>query len=87
MNTDAFWCITLSLVVLRWWWKNHHVPKAQRPIPPVQFTKPQTGVTQEALRAKETAAKQRAKDEEALRKQGYTDELIATILPIVESDN
>jgi hypothetical protein len=79
---DAFWGITLSLLVLRWWYKNHHVEKPR--VKPNLLPKTPANVkTQEVLRAQEQARQQRERDVEALRKQGYTDELIATILPVV----
>ena len=84
---DAFFCITLSILVLRYWWK-HHPPKASKPEPPQEFDldklKKVESYTIER-RKREEANKQREKDVAELRKQGYTDELIATILPTINN--
>ena len=70
---DAFFCITLSILLLRWWWKNQdHTPKPPKipDFPPSDTIEPLT-----------EADKQRNRDIAELKKQGYTDDLIAVILP------
>lgn len=83
MDINAFWCIVLSTLVLWWFIKDqkrrresavpktsHYVPEA----PPVNETE------EERLRRE-----QRERDIRDLRKQGYTDELIAVILPTINN--
>jgi hypothetical protein len=67
------------------WWK-HNQPVDNKPNYIKRVELPTAGMTQEQLKAQEKLKKQRAKDEAELRKQGYTDELIATILPVIEND-
>ncbi len=74
---DAFWCITLSIVVIRMWWK--HQPgqpwfPRKKKIAPVNFPPSKT-----------PAELQRERDAEDLRKQGYTDDVIAIILPTIST--
>lgn len=69
---EAFWCITLSIIVLRKWWK-HQFPKR----PTVHVVK--------SSEPKQPLDLQRERDIADLKRQGYTDELIATILPVVNS--
>ena len=72
---DAFFCITFTTIILMMWWK--------RNFPAGDRTRTETKT--DWLRNQKTGA--RARDVAELRKQGYTDELIATILPITNNDN
>ncbi len=84
---DAFWCITLSILVIRWYWNNHRREPRQESEPI-----PETVITKELINAdksekeKMEAEKQRQKDIADLKKQGYTDEIIAVILPTINSN-
>lgn len=77
---EAFWCITLSIIVIRAWWK--HQPdgppvfkfKRKNKIQPVNFPPP-----------KSQAELQRERDVADLKNQGYSDEVIATILPVINN--
>lgn len=85
---DAFWCILLSTIVLRWWWKRNK-PLKQR------IVKEQPGLDMEAAREmqqennlnneQKEKDRQRERDIAELRKQGYTDELIAVIMPTINN--
>lgn len=74
---DAFWCITLSVVLIRMWWKH----QAGKPLINIRHNK--KVVTVSFPPSKTPAQLQRERDAEDLRKQGYSDEIIATILPVV----
>ena len=79
---DAFFSITLSILVLRYWWK-HRERTVRRPPKqePIKFA----AFDDKVVAAREKARSQRERDEEELRKQGYSDELIATILPVINN--
>lgn len=79
---DAFFCITLSILVIRWWLKAHrevkeriikHTPKQQEVLEPFVFPD----------KLKMEVERRKAQDIAELKKQGYTDELIAVILPTI----
>ena len=76
---DAFWCITLSILVLRWWWKRKSRGIVRNPLPDVDMPK----ITKEQRELREK--NQREKDIEYLKKQGYSDELIAVIIPTINN--
>lgn len=70
---DAFFSITIIVILVRWWWNKSH---------PLDDMPPQ--VNRKATKSREE--KQREKDIRELRKQGYDDELITTILPVINND-
>lgn len=89
---DAFWCITLSILLIRWVWKRNRKRRfedEQTEIPEQDFG---PIITKELIeadnaeRARQKEQKQRDKDIAALKKQGYTDEIIAVILPTINND-
>lgn len=67
--SDAFWCVTLSIIVIRLWWRHGRTDYTRT------RTEKQTKLTAEQ--------RQLQKDEAQLRRQGYDDELISTILPVI----
>lgn len=91
---DAFFCITLGTFILSWWWKNRakSADPAKKKAPPTRITvtndivDPSIKEKTEAEKKQKEIDRQRERDVAELRKQGYTDELIATILPIVKND-
>lgn len=101
---DAFWCIILSVIVLRWWWE-HNKPDFWEEKEPQDNPEPTIDmeaakemqkeakdrqILEEAQKKldKEAKEKQRQHDRDVaeLRKMGYTDELIAVILPTINND-
>lgn len=78
MDMNAFFGIILSVMVLRWWWKNNYAKPRKPRIPDVP--------TAPMVQPRSDAQRQRDKDAEELRKQGYSEELIATILPTINND-
>ncbi len=86
MNMDAFWCITLSTILLRRWYKRNF-KKEEIAIPPetIGSFSPKYGDA-EAEKARKEIAKQRKREEAYLRKQGFDDTLIAAILPTINND-
>ncbi len=74
---DAFWCITLSIFVIRMWWK--HQPGEP------WFTRKQRVKPVDFPPMRSPAELQRERDAEELRKQGYSDQVIATILPVINN--
>lgn len=101
---DAFWCIVLSTIVLRWWWKKHkkymlgkeeveetvEAPKIDMEAAEEMQKKSKDAEVLASAQKKlddEAREKQRQydKDVAALRKEGYTDELIAVILPTINN--
>jgi hypothetical protein len=74
---DMFFCITLSVLALSWWWKRHTPMSGQRP------SKKETH--EGGLTVEEEVKRRREKDIAELKKQGYTDELIAVILPTINN--
>lgn len=84
MNAEAFWCITLSTLILRWWWKGQKFKYRSRMVNQAHTIPP--SLTEEEIEAAillEEAEKRKRKDIADLKKQGYSDELITTILPII----
>lgn len=83
---EVFFCVVLSLLAIRaavkseWLYRPLRTPKPAEPLQPIQLT-PLTDEQKAKLRAEQ----ERQKDVEALRKQGYNDELIAVILPVVSN--
>lgn len=92
---DAFFCIVLSYLVLRYCWRSdtfgiRHKFKVKEPevnTDPAPVKSLDEYIAQEKVdRAKIEAEKQRDRDIAELKKQGYTDELIATIIPIINNN-
>lgn len=92
---DPFWGITLSYLVLRKWWRHQKEEEALKKQDKEEFfekydyaQKTVAQKTPEQL-AEELAQQQfeaeRQKDINDLKKQGYTDELIAVILPTIRN--
>lgn len=89
---DAFWCITLGMIVLRLWWKsgfrnrrkNIEEDLKSEPVPIPEQVIEINGDLKEQ-QAQKKADKQREKDIADLKRQGYTDELIAVILPTINN--
>lgn len=78
---DAFLGITLSFLVIRWYWKRVTAKRSGRvklapPIPAEHAT------TKAYVDEKEI---QRQKDIEDLKKQGYTDDIITMIIPTINN--
>jgi hypothetical protein len=101
---EAFWCIVLSVIVLRWWWK-HNKPDfwgekevEEKPEPTLnmeaakemQKEAEDRKILEEAQAKLDKEAKEKQKqydrDVAELRKMGYTDELIAVIIPTINND-
>lgn len=95
---DAFWCIVLSTILLRWWWKRNTPDlwedKTEQPTTPVlnardvEEAEDKKILTEaQAKLDKEEKEKQKQHDKEILelRKQGYTDDIIAVILPTINN--
>lgn len=73
---DWFFCISLIILVLIFNAKN------RRPWP--RIFRPKVQLRQEDIwRPLSKADKQRQKDIEQLKRQGYTDEVIAMIIPVI----
>ena len=86
MDAEAFLGITLSILVLRWWWKGQKFKYRARTVEPVkQVVFPITDEESEALDLLAEAEARRQKDIADLKKQGYSDELITTILPVIHN--
>lgn len=78
MPIDAFFCIVLSAIVIRWWWKHgDHAKRKERQ----RLEK----LSEQMSPAERSRFLQRQHEEEELRKQGYSDELIAIILPTIDN--
>ena len=80
---DIF-CIVLSVVIIRLWWKSN-APKElstqlKRLIPKKKIKDPTIEIKEPPRKEVNT---KRQKEVAELKKQGYTDELIAVILPII----
>lgn len=87
---DAFWCIVLSFFTLRWFIKSEREKRGlRRPRNPIASDEPviHTEFDEElqAIRKRREADDQRERDIMELKKQGYTDELIAVILPTINN--
>lgn len=76
---DPFWGITLSLIAIRWFWKSENRKYKDRKAD----EKRQERIVVKPVKTEEE--KQREKEVQELRKQGYTDELIAVILPTINN--
>lgn len=86
---EAFWCITLSILVIRWYLKSsadseprepkYKKIKAEYPVAEPVVEDP------EVEKARKAAEAQRERDIADLKKQGYTDELIAVIIPTINN--
>lgn len=74
---DAFWCITLSILILRFWWKHQAFKKTVKSPAPIPTLSKESGEDREQRL-------QRERDIADLKRQGYTDEVIAIILPQLE---
>lgn len=83
---EAFLCITLSIIVLRSWWKNRNKNDYfnfdERYAATFDMPEPSTA-EKESEKLRVEVERRKAKDIEDLKKQGYTDELIAVILPTI----
>ena len=92
---DPFWGITLSVIAISSFWKSEKrksaerrydkarreekaIAEASRPIPLSEEEK-------EAKRIQKEIDKQRERDIQDLRKQGFSEELITTILPTINN--
>ena len=85
MDIVGFCSIVLSIIVIRLWWKRNMAKELSirlKPDKPVNH--PFVGIVD--IQRKEVDTK-RQKYIAELRKQGYTDELIAVILPVINNDN
>lgn len=73
-DLDWFFCITLSILVLRHWWK-HRAPRVRQ----VKYSAPATA------KPVDTEQLKRLEYEEELRKQGYSEELIIRTLTTLDN--
>lgn len=73
---DGIFCITIAIIVIRAWWRHGRPTITER-----QVRQPKADPIKET-----DEERQRRLDEAALRREGYTDELIATILPVINND-
>lgn len=88
---DAFWCILLSFFVIRYAIKEAVANKVEKE-EAVERYREETGdsfkaideVTKEEIYQRDKE-KQKQRDIDELRKQGYDDELIAVILPTLNN--
>lgn len=78
MDMNAFFCIVLGTIILRSWWKRNYA-KPRKPRTPDIPLAPM-------VQPRSDAQRQRDKDAEELRKQGYSEKIIATILPTINND-
>ena len=72
--TDAFWCITLGFWAIRSWWKH-------RPSKMVEDEPPAKNETTKEEKVQKEVEDRRKQEIDELRKQGYSDKVIAIILP------
>ena len=98
---DAFWGITLSVIAISWFWKRERIKKEDRRYDRQKaaekiekqrqhevidkYTPIFAGPLTAEEKAEIKAEKEKEKEVERLRKQGYTDELIAVILPTINN--
>ena len=94
---DAFWGITLSVIAISWFWKRERIKKEdrrydrQKAAEKIEKQRQQevidkyTPIFAGPLTAKKKAEREREQETKRLRKQGYTDELIAVILPTINN--
>lgn len=88
---EAFWAITIIIVVVRLYWKHSTdtLPREEKVEPPV--TQAPTRVQDDVIadtkaeHARKEIERQKEKEIAELKKQGYTDELIAIILPTINN--
>jgi len=99
---EAFWAITLSVLVIRAFWKSQskrsaelryekekaklkidkaYLAELQERATPVPLTKEQ----KEAAKLQKDIDKQKEREINELRKQGYTEDLIAVIIPTINN--
>lgn len=88
---DAFWCITLIFIMLRFMWVRRPRPVVATPAPviPIGMSEAELDALDEAEASNKIAKDKEArkqKDIADLKKQGYTDELITVILPTLHND-
>ncbi len=81
---DVFFCITLSVLVVRYWWKHQHFEFGGEK-PKRSIFDNLSGQKRVPKQVKTEEEKQHEKDIADLRRQGYTDELIAVILPTINN--
>lgn len=102
---ELFWCIVLSTIVLRWWWKRNK-PDLWEDDKKKEEIKEAPSLNMEAAKEMQKEAKDKAilaeaqaklereqrekqrqydRDVAQLKKQGYTDELIAVIMPTINN--
>ena len=83
---DAFWCIVLSVIVLRWWWKRNRPEQEELPPEPIKLDPELVKKFEEDRKITKIEMEvqdQKDRDIAELKKQGYSDELIAVILPTI----
>lgn len=85
MDIYAFFCITISIFVLSKWWKHQRVKWYRRNEFKVIPNNIRTQIKPDVKDLEKEVDNQKKKDIEALKKQGYTDELIAIILPTINN--
>ena len=80
MDMNAFWFFTLTFLLLRFIWKRksqeQQIAKDERP-------RVNNITVSEEEKQRRKVDKQKEKDIADLKKQGYSDELIAVILPTI----
>ena len=83
MDMNAFWFFTLTFLLLRFIWKRksqeQQIAKDERP-------RVNNITVSEEEKQRRKVDKQKEKDIADLKKQGYSDELIAVILPTIWND-
>lgn len=78
---DAFLGITLSFLVIRWYWKRVTAKRSHKKAYISDMPVPNNPVT----KAYVDENPQRQKEIADLKRQGYTDELIAVIIPTINN--
>lgn len=82
---EAFWCITLGLIVMRMAMKSHMFRPRLKVTPLEHQVRLNPAEDQPSAEDAEKEARKQ-KDIAELKKQGYTDELIAVIIPTLHND-
>lgn len=84
---DAFWGITISLLLIRAAWKSNWLRRKPRRVelPPTPIDASALDKEFKSEAQKKEVEKRREKEIEELKKQGYTDELIAVIIPTINN--
>ena len=92
---DAFFCITLSIIILRSWWRHNVGVQPRRrdneftvepkSIKSFDVSQKATPEELELEKLNKEVEKQKQRDIADLKKQGYDDELIAVILPTLNN--